>query len=179
MIHEDVCLDPSFLLGKILHCHKEHSAAWRVSPRLLNKVPATSFLLGNFHRMTFDVAIRPFFYMSTVVLFHSNGDILCAWTLQSSSSDPLIGEADGWVCIWVCGSLEDCVAHPQLAFLDLLFSSLFSLQVLRANNVEAHSLLAWVVVHSFSGDLPPSFILNRGLWKFSGVKAALAGRFFS
>lgn len=94
LFHEDVRLDPSILLQKILRCHKEHLAAWRVFPRLQKKVPATSFLLGNFHRMTFDVAIHPHFSIGAAVLFHLNGDILQAWTQQSFATDPLIGEAE-------------------------------------------------------------------------------------
>ncbi|KAB1227185.1 hypothetical protein CJ030_MR1G029015 [Morella rubra] len=32
--------------------------------------------------------------MSAVILFHSNGDILRAWTQESVSTDPLVGEAE-------------------------------------------------------------------------------------
>ncbi|KAB1225865.1 hypothetical protein CJ030_MR1G027864 [Morella rubra] len=44
--------------------------------------------------MTFDVAIRESSFMSAIILFHSDGDILLAWTQEFVSTDPLVGEAE-------------------------------------------------------------------------------------
>lgn len=94
ILHENLRLVPFAILQQILHSHREHLAAWRIAPRLLHSIPCKSFMPGMYYRLTFDVVVQPSFSMCAAVLFHSNGDILRAWTHRSMSFDPLIGEAE-------------------------------------------------------------------------------------
>ncbi|KAB1212921.1 hypothetical protein CJ030_MR5G010221 [Morella rubra] len=94
LLHEHLRSEPLALLQQILHTQQEHLAAWCTSLRLLHSIPCKSFLLGKYHRMTFDIAVCPSFSMCVAILFHLNGDILHAWTQRSLATDPLIGEAE-------------------------------------------------------------------------------------
>lgn len=92
--HDNQRVSPPILLEQILKCQHEHISAWRPLPSLRKKLPVPGCLHGNFHRLTFDVAIRPQFSMGAVVLFHSDGGLLRGWTKRSSTTDPLIDEAE-------------------------------------------------------------------------------------
>lgn len=75
LVHCSARMDPPSLKKQILKYHREHVSAWPNLPLLIKKVPANCVIKGEFHRMTFNVAIRPQFAMCAAVLFHPNGDI--------------------------------------------------------------------------------------------------------
>lgn len=50
------------------------------------------------------------------------------------------------------------------------FSWFSSFKISRADNIMAHLVAAWAAALSFVGEVPSSFLLNRGLWKFNGAK---------
>ncbi|KAB1216873.1 hypothetical protein CJ030_MR4G014259 [Morella rubra] len=60
----------------------------------LHKVSCNSFLPSHYYRMTFDIAVQPSFSMGAAILFHSNGNILRAWTRRFKTTDPFMGEAE-------------------------------------------------------------------------------------
>lgn len=94
VVHDNFQATPLGVLHQILKCFKEHAAAWKNLPSLRQPISSSSFQPGKYHRMTFDVAVRPSFSMGSAVLFDSAGAVLKAWTARSLSVDPLVGEAE-------------------------------------------------------------------------------------
>lgn len=203
IIHDNIYLDPLILSRQVLKNYHEHVAAWRVSPCLRQPVPAHSFAMNDFSKMTFDMAIRPHFSMAAVVLFHSNGAILKAWTQKSSNTNPLIGEVEATLLaiskafdfdpskLILAGDSSLVIESLQMrgqphftpwqilsliqSSLNLLrwFSCYSTIKLPRADNSAAHEVAAWAAALSFVGEVPRSFVLDRGMGKLNGTKPPL------
>lgn len=82
------------LSSRIMKSYHEHRETWSETSCVPKHVNAHSFTSGDFSRLTFDVAVRPHSSITVVVLFHSDGRILQAWTSCSPVTDPSIGETE-------------------------------------------------------------------------------------
>lgn len=67
--------------------------------------------------------------MAATILYHSNGDLPNAWTQQSSSTDPLIGEAEASL-LPISGATELNLSNQVLQGDSVVvFDSLLSFQL--------------------------------------------------
>ncbi|KAB1219390.1 hypothetical protein CJ030_MR3G001127 [Morella rubra] len=115
------------------------------------------------------------------------GEAKAAFFALSKASDlklsPLLFQGDSTTVMerilqaYLDGSSGNSVFSWKIASIILSLKPLFSSiplfspsKISRADISEAHSLVAWAAAHSFTGEVPVPFLLNRGLWKFNGVK---------
>lgn len=56
-------------------------------------------------------------------------------------------------------------------FRSLSFSWFSSFKISRADNFAAHSVAIWAAALSHESEVPSSFLLNRGIWKYNGAKS--------
>ncbi|KAB1223111.1 hypothetical protein CJ030_MR2G018730 [Morella rubra] len=89
----------------------------------------------------------------------------CATVIESILLSQLGGPSCDSLLPWKIASI---ILSLHQFILGISFFS--SSKIPRAENSAAHSLAAWMAAHSVSGDIPVSFLLNRGLWKYNGAK---------
>lgn len=191
--------NPLALAFRILKLHREHKKAWTESSRVPKHINANNFAMGDFSKLTFDVAVRPLLSTAAAVLFHSDGHILRAWSSSSREVDPSIGKAtaaylalpeakeaslsnliladDSSIVLenlQAAGKLPSLpwrIASLILSSVELIgsFSCFSCIKLPRSENFGSQCC-GLGVFPLFCWGGPPSFLLHRGLWKYNSAK---------